>query len=168
MGYALAGRNDIAGPVNRDLEDVMLKEFKEFIARGNVIDLAVGIIIGVAFGKIVTSLVNDIIMPPVGLALGNVDFNSLFISLRGSYPSIAAAKAAGAPTINYGLFINSILEFLIVAFAVFLLVKAVNRMRRKPDEKAADTRECDYCCSKIPVKASRCPACTSELKPVSS
>jgi len=145
----------------------MLREFKEFIARGNVIDLAVGIVIGVAFGKIVTSLVNDMIMPPIGLALGNVDFGSLFISLRGTYPTIAAAKAAGAPTINYGPFINSIIEFLIIAFAVFLLVKAVNRLKRKPEDKPADTRDCDYCYSKISVKATRCPACTSELKPAS-
>jgi large conductance mechanosensitive channel len=143
----------------------MLKEFREFIARGNVIDMAVGIIIGVAFGKIVASLVSDIIMPPIGLALGSVDFGSLFIALKGSYPTVAAAKAAGAPTINYGLFLNSIIEFLIVAFAVFMLVKAVNRLRRKPEEKPADTTECTYCCSKIPIKATRCPACTSQLEP---
>ena len=146
----------------------MLKEFREFIARGSVIDMAVGIIIGVAFGKIVTSLVNDIIMPPIGLALGSVDFASLFIPLKGSYPSVAAAKAAGAPTINYGLFINSILEFFIIAFAVFMLVKAVNRIKRKSEEKPADTTECAYCCSKIPIKASRCPACTSQLNPASA
>jgi large conductance mechanosensitive channel len=146
----------------------MLKEFREFVARGNVIDMAVGIIIGVAFGKIVTSLVNDMIMPPIGLALGRVDFNSLFIPLKGSYPTIAAAKAAGAPTVNYGVFINSILEFLIIAFAVFILVKAVNRIKRKPEEKPADTTECTYCCSKIPIKATRCPACTSQLNPAST
>jgi len=146
----------------------MLKEFREFIARGSVIDMAVGIVIGVAFGKIVTSFVNDIIMPPIGLALGSVDFSSLFVPLKGSYPSVAAAKAAGAPTINYGLFINSILEFLIIAFAVFMLVKAVNRIKRKPEEKPADTAECAYCCSKIPIKATRCPACTSQLNPATS
>jgi large conductance mechanosensitive channel len=146
----------------------MLKEFREFIARGNVIDMAVGIIIGVAFGKIVTSLVGDIIMPPIGLAFGSVDFGSLFIPLKGSYPTIAAAKAAGAATINYGLFLNSIIEFLIIAFAVFIVVKAVNRLRRKPEEKPADTTECPYCCSKIPIKATRCPACTSQLEPATS
>jgi large conductance mechanosensitive channel len=143
----------------------MLKEFKEFIARSNVIDLAVGIIVGVAFGKIVTSLVSDVVMPPIGLALGRIDFANLFISLRGSYPTVAAAKAAGAPTINYGLFLNSIIEFVIVAFAVFLLVKAVNRLKRKPEEKPANTRECAYCCSTISIKATRCPACTSDLTP---
>src|SRR5262245_44814928 len=142
----------------------MLKEFKEFIARGNVIDMAVGIIIGVAFGKIVSSLVADVIMPPIGLALGSVDFSSLFFSLKGNYPTVAAAKAASAPTINYGLFINSIIEFLIVAFAVFLLLKAINNLRRKPEDKPADTTECPFCCTKIPTKAMRCPACTSELK----
>jgi large conductance mechanosensitive channel len=141
----------------------MLKEFREFIARGNVIDMAVGIIIGVAFGKIVTSLVNDMIMPPIGLALGNLDFSSLFISLKGSYPTVAAAKAAGAPTMNYGLFINTIIEFIIVAFAVFLLVKATNRMKRKPADKPVDTKECGYCFSTIPVRATRCPNCTSEV-----
>jgi large conductance mechanosensitive channel len=144
----------------------MVKEFKEFIARGNVVDMAVGIIIGVAFGKIVTSLVNDIIMPPIGLALGSIDFSNLFISLRGSYPTVAAAKAAGAPTINYGTFLNTVIEFLIVAFAVFLLVKSINRMKRKPEEKPVDTKQCTYCYSTISIKATRCPACTSELKPV--
>jgi large conductance mechanosensitive channel len=143
----------------------MLKEFREFIARGNAIDMAVGIIIGVAFGKIVTSLVNDLIMPPIGLALGSIDFSNLFIPLRGSYPTVAAAKAAGAPTINYGVFLNTVIEFLIIAFAVFLLVKSINRMRQKPEEKPADTKQCAYCCSTIPTKATRCPACTSELKP---
>jgi large conductance mechanosensitive channel len=144
----------------------MLKEFKEFIARGNAIDMAVGIIIGVAFGKIITSLVNDLIMPPIGLALGSIDFSNLFISLRGSYPTLAAAKAAGAPTINYGIFLNTVLEFLIIAYAVFLLVKSINRLKRKPEEKPVDTTQCTYCCSTIPIKATRCPACTSELKPV--
>ena len=143
----------------------MLKEFKEFIARGNMIDMAVGIIIGLAFGKIVTSLVGDVIMPPIGLALGNLDFSNLFIPLRDAYPTLAAAKTAGAPTINYGVFLNTILEFLIIAFAVFLLVKSVNRLRPKPAEKPADTKECEYCISSIPVKATRCPHCTSELKP---
>jgi large conductance mechanosensitive channel len=141
----------------------MLKEFKEFIARGNVIDMAVGIIIGLAFGKIVASLVNDIVMPPIGLALGSIDFANLFISLRGSYPTVAAARAAGAPTINYGVFLNTVIEFIIIAFAVFVLVKAINRMKRKAEEKPADTMECSYCCSTVPVRATRCPACTSDL-----
>lgn len=146
----------------------MLKEFREFVARGNVIDMAVGIIIGLAFAKIVTSLVNDIVMPPIGLALGSIDFANLFIPLRGSYPTVAAAKAAGAPTINYGVFLNTVIEFIIIAFAVFLLVKAINRMRRKSEEKAADKKDCPYCCSAIPVGATRCPACTSELEPIKS
>jgi large conductance mechanosensitive channel len=133
----------------------MLKEFKEFIARGNVIDMAVGIIIGVAFGKIVNSLVNDLIMPPIGLGLGSIDFANLFISLRGNYPTVAAAKAAGAPTINYGVFLNSIVEFLIVALVVFLLVKSVNRMKRKPAEKPANTKDCGYCFTAIPVRATQ-------------
>ena len=145
----------------------MLKEFKEFAVRGSVLDLAVGVIIGSAFGKIVSSLVDDVIMPPIGLILGNVDFTNLFINLSDkSYPNLAAAKAAGAPTINYGLFLNSVITFLIVAFVVFLLVKQVNRLRRG-DEKPAEqtTKECPYCLSAIPIKATRCPHCTSELKP---
>jgi large conductance mechanosensitive channel len=145
----------------------MLKEFKEFAVRGSVLDLAVGVIIGGAFGKIVSSLVDDIIMPPIGLILGNVDFTNLFINLSDkSYPSLAAAKAAGAPTVNYGVFLNSVITFLIVACVVFLIVKQVNRLRRG-DEKAAEptTKECPYCLSAIPIKATRCPHCTSELKP---
>lgn len=143
----------------------MLKEFKEFIARGNVIDLAVGIIIGAAFGKIVTSLVNDIIMPPVGLALGGVDFNNLFINLSNTpYAKLADAKAAGAPTINYGIFINTLIEFLIVAFVIFLIVKAINRMRRQPEELPDTVKACPFCLTSIPVQATRCPSCTSELK----
>ena len=142
----------------------MLKEFKEFIARGNVIDLAVGIIIGAAFGKIVTSLVNDIIMPPIGLALGGVDFTNLFINLSDRpFPKLADAKAAGAPTINYGVFINTVIEFLIVAFVIFLIVKAVNRMRRQPEELPETVKACTYCLSSIPVQATRCPNCTSQL-----
>ena len=140
----------------------MWKEFREFAARGNVIDLAVAVIIGAAFGKIITSLVNDIVMPPIGMALGRVDFASLFVALnRQHYPSVAAAKAAGAPTINYGLFLNTILEFLIVAFVVFLMVRQINRMK---GPAAAATRECPYCASAISVKATRCPQCTSELR----
>lgn len=141
----------------------MWREFKEFIMRGNVIDLAVGIIIGAAFGKIVTSFVNDIIMPPVGLLLGKVDFSNLFINLSGQpYPTLAAAKEAGAATINYGAFINTVIDFLIVALAIFLIARVVNRLRRKP-EAAPTTKECPYCCTAIPIKAIRCPHCTSEL-----
>ena len=145
----------------------MLKEFKEFAVRGNVLDLAVGVIVGAAFGKIVSSLVDDVIMPPIGLILGHVDFTSLFVNLSGKpYPSLAAAKAAGAPTINYGVFLNNVVTFLIVAFVVFLIVKQFNRIRRgeeKPAEKT--TKECPYCLSAIPLQATRCPHCTSELKP---
>jgi large conductance mechanosensitive channel len=140
----------------------MLKEFREFAARGNVIDLAVGVIIGAAFGKVVTSVVNDLIMPPIGMALGRVDFSNLFIALNGgTYESVAKAKEAGAPTFNYGLFLNTCFEFLIVAFAVFLLVKQVNRLK---GPVVVDTRECPYCTSKVAIKATRCPACTSDIK----
>jgi large conductance mechanosensitive channel len=142
----------------------MLKEFKEFIMRGNVIDLAVGIIIGAAFGKIVTSFVSDVLMPPTGLLLGNVDFSNLFINLSGqSYRSLAEAKAAGVPTINYGLFINAVIDFLIVAFVIFLIIRQINRMKRRREAPPPDTKECAYCASSIPVKAVRCPQCTSEL-----
>lgn len=144
----------------------MLKEFKEFAMRGNMIDLAVGIIIGAAFSNIVNSLVNDIIMPPIGMLIGKVDFSNLFLSLDGtSYPSLEAAKSAGAATFNYGIFINYIINFIIVAFAVFLLVRAINRMTRKPEPTSAEptTKECPFCISTIPVKATRCPNCTSEL-----
>jgi large conductance mechanosensitive channel len=142
----------------------MIKEFKEFIMRGNVLDLAVGIIIGAAFGKIVTSFVNDILMPPIGLLLGGVDFTNLFLSLNGqSYPSLAAAQEAGAPTINYGLFINNILDFVIVAVAIFFVIKAVNRLQRPKPAAAATTKDCPYCFTSIPLQASRCPNCTSEL-----
>jgi large conductance mechanosensitive channel len=143
----------------------MWKEFREFAARGNVVDLAVGVIIGAAFGKIVSSLVNDIVMPPIGMALGRVDFSSLFVALNGQhYPSVATAKAAGAPTINYGVFLNTILEFFIVAFVVFLLVRQINRLRGPAPAAAPATRECPYCISSISVKATRCPFCTSELR----
>jgi large conductance mechanosensitive channel len=144
----------------------MLKEFKEFAMRGNVLDMAVGIIIGAAFGKIITSLVTDILMPPLGLVLGKVDFSSLFLNISGtSYPSLAAAKAAGAATINYGIFLNNIIDFLIVAFAVFLLVRQVNRWTTKPAPAAAPaTKDCPYCATKIPINATRCPNCTSELR----
>jgi large conductance mechanosensitive channel len=144
---------------------VMWKEFRDFAMRGNVIDLAIGVIIGAAFGKIVTSLVSDVLMPPLGLLLGKVDFSSLFINLSGThYNSLADAKAAGAATLNYGVFINNIIDFLLVAFAVFLLVKQVNRFMPKPAEPApADAKECDYCKSSIPKAATRCPHCTSQL-----
>jgi len=144
----------------------MFKEFKEFAMRGNMIDLAVGIIIGAAFTTVVNSLVNDILMPPLGMIIGNVDFSNLYISLDSqTYPSLAAAQVAGAATINYGLFINNIINFLIVAFAVFLLIRGINRMSRKSQEvKAAPTtKECPYCISTIPLNATRCPSCTSQL-----
>jgi large conductance mechanosensitive channel len=143
----------------------MLKEFKEFIMRGNVVDLAVGIIIGGAFGKIITSLVGDVLMPPLGKIMGNVDFSGLFINLSGTpYPSLAAAKAAGAATINYGLFINTAIDFIIVAAAIFILIKQVNRLKKPVEVAAPATKACPYCLSTVPLKATRCPACTSELK----
>jgi large conductance mechanosensitive channel len=146
----------------------MVKEFREFAMRGNVVDLAVGIVIGAAFGKIVTSFVSDILMPPLGLVLGRVDFSSLFLNLSGThYASLAEAKAAGAATLNYGLFINTIIDFVIVALAIFVLVKQVNRLTRKPAEapKPVTTKECPYCVSTIPLRATRCPSCTSSLQP---
>ena len=143
----------------------MLKEFKEFALRGSVIDLAIGVIIGAAFGKIVTSLTNDIIMPPIGLLLGGVNFTDLFIALDGNeYASLAAAQAIGAPTINYGVFINAIIDFIIVAFVIFLIVRQMNRMKRAPAPAAPSTKECPYCYTQIPIPAARCPNCTSDLK----
>jgi large conductance mechanosensitive channel len=140
----------------------MLKEFKDFVMRGNVLDLAVAVIIGGAFGAIVTSLINDVLMPPIGLALGHVDFKDLFASLNGqSYASLTAAKAAGAPVIAYGQFINTITNFLVIAFVVFMVVKQANRFK-KPAAAPA-TKECPYCASNIPLKAVRCPQCTSDL-----
>jgi large conductance mechanosensitive channel len=141
----------------------MLSEFKAFLMRGNVVDLAVAVVIGAAFGAIVTSFVNDILMPPIGLLLGRVNFADMFVSLSGqSYPSVAAAKAAGAPTVNYGAFLNTIVNFVIIAFVIFLLVRGVNRMTAKP-AAAPTTKECGYCASTIPLKATRCPQCTSDL-----
>lgn len=141
----------------------MLKEFKQFAMKGNVVDLAVGIIIGAAFGKIVTSFVSDILMPPIGRILGKVDFSNLFIDLSGNnFTTLAEAKKAGAATINYGLFLSTIIDFLVVAFAVFLLVRQINRMK-KQEEAAASTKDCSFCLSKIPIGASRCPHCTSML-----
>ena len=145
----------------------MLKEFKEFAMRGNVLDMAVGIIVGAAFGTIVTSFVNDILMPPMGLLLGRVDFTNLFITLRGEqYVTLDQAKAAGATTLNYGVFLNTVVNFLIVAFAVFLLIRQVNRMRRQPEPAPAapTTKECPYCFSSLSLRATRCAYCTSELK----
>ncbi len=145
----------------------MLKEFKEFAMRGNVLDMAVGIIIGGAFGKIITSFVGDILMPPIGLLLGKVDFSNLFIDLSGQpHPSLATAKAAGAATLNYGVFLNTVLDFLIVAFAIFLLIRQVNRFQRtaEPAPAAPTTKDCPFCTSAIPIKAVRCPQCTSDLK----
>jgi len=143
----------------------MLKEFKEFAMRGNVLDMAVGIVIGAAFGGIVTSFVSDILMPPIGLLLGRVDFSNLFINLKGNYPSVAAAKAAGAATLNYGIFMNTLINFLIVAFAIFLLVRQVNKLFPKPAPAAAPAmKDCKFCFSSIPAQATRCPHCTSDLK----
>ncbi len=149
----------------------MLKEFKEFAVKGNVIDMAVGIIVGGAFGTIVNTLVSQVLMPPLGLLVGGVDFSNLYIVLKDGakaaapYAVLADAKAAGAVTINYGLFLNSVISFLIMVFAVFLLVKAINTLRReeKPIPKAPLTKECPYCLSIVPLKATRCSACTSEI-----
>lgn len=144
----------------------MLEEFKKFALRGNVIDLAVGFILGTAFGGIVNSLVNDILMPPIGMLLGKVDFSNLFLNLSGTpYASLAEAREAGAATINYGLFLNTIVNFLVIALALFLVVRQVNRWTAKPAEPAAPTtKECPYCFTAIPIQAVRCPNCTSDLK----
>lgn len=140
----------------------MGKDFKDFLTRGNVVDLAVALVLGVAFGAIVTSFVNDILMPPIGLAFKGVDFTNLFVSLtKQSYPTLAAAKAAGAPTLNYGLFINTIISFVIVAFAMFMVVRQIARLR--PPAPAASTRECPFCLSAVPLRATRCAHCTSDM-----
>jgi len=145
----------------------MWKEFKAFIMRGSVMDLAIGVIIGGAFGKIVSSLVDDILMPPIGLLLGGVNFNNLFINLgKTKFDTLAQAQEAGAPTINYGLFINNLIYFIILAFIIFLLVKALNRLSKKEAPKEPDTRECPRCLSLISKKADRCPHCTSEVTPI--
>lgn len=142
----------------------MLTEFKKFIMRGNVLDLAIGVIIGAAFGKIVASMVNDILMPVIGLGLGKIDFSNLFISLNGQrYETLADAKKAAAPTLNYGVFLNTVIEFLIIAFVIFLIVKQVNRLRKPEEAPAPKSKECPQCCSTIPLGAKRCPACTSAL-----
>ena len=155
----------LSPPYCQEKEDSMFKEFKEFAVRGNAIDLAVGVIIGGAFGKIVSSLVNDILMPPIGLLIGNINFNELFFNLSGAkFPTLTEAKEAGAATLNYGLFIQSIVDFLIVAVAIFVLVKQLNRLKREPAKASPSEKECPFCVSAIPVKASRCPHCTSDLK----
>ena len=144
----------------------MLKEFKEFAMRGNVLDMAVGIIIGAAFGKIITSFVSDILMPPIGLLLGNMDFANLFLNISGqAYATLDEAKKAGAATINYGVFLNTVLDFLIVAFAIFLLIRQVNKLKRAPAPALAEptTKDCPYCLSAIPIKAVRCGHCTSQV-----
>ncbi|UCD36271.1 MAG: large conductance mechanosensitive channel protein MscL [Nitrospiraceae bacterium] len=148
----------------------MLKEFKEFAMRGNVVDMAVGIIIGAAFGTIVKSLVSDVIMPPIGLLLGGVDFSNLFLVIKegtapGPFASLADAQAAGAVTINYGVFLNTIISFLIVAFAIFMVIKGMNSLKRTEEAPPAEptTKDCPFCFTAIPIKATRCPSCTSEL-----
>jgi large conductance mechanosensitive channel len=142
----------------------MLKEFKAFVMKGNVLDLAVAVIIGAAFGVIVTSLVNDVVMPPIGLVLGHVDFKEMFISLNGqSYPTLAAAKAAAAPVIAYGLFLNTIVNFVIIAFVIFMVVRAANKLQRAPAPAAPTTKDCPFCATPIPIPAKRCPHCTSQL-----
>lgn len=146
----------------------MLKEFKEFAMRGSVVDMAVGIIIGAAFGTIITSLVSEVLMPPIGLLLGNADFSNLFLVLKegkiaGPYATVAAAKAAGAVTLNYGLFVNTVVNFMIVAFAIFFLIRGMNSMKKK-EAPAATTKDCPHCLSAIPIKATRCGHCTSEIR----
>ena len=142
----------------------MLKEFKDFAMKGNVLDMAIGVIIGGAFGKIVSSLVSDVLMPPLGLLLGKVDFSSLFLNLSGtSQPSLAAAKAAGAPTLNYGVFLQATFDFIIIAFVIFLLVKQVNRLKKSEPTAAPTTKDCPQCLSAIPIKATKCAHCTSNV-----
>ncbi|GAA4841820.1 large conductance mechanosensitive channel protein MscL [Paenibacillus vulneris] len=150
----------------------ILKEFKEFAMKGNMIDLAIGVIVGGAFGKVVTSIVNDVVMPPIGLLLGRVNFTDLFISLNGkSYDTLAAAKSDGAPTLNIGMFINTLLDFLIVSFVIFLAVKQLNRLRKKQEDKPdpkKETKECPECLSDIPKQAVRCKFCTAYVEPAAS
>jgi large conductance mechanosensitive channel len=143
----------------------MLEEFKKFAMRGNVVDMAVGIVIGAAFGKIISSLVTDMLMPPIGLAMGGIDFSGLFIALGGGdFPTLAAAKAAGAPTLNYGLFINSVIDFTIIAFALFMVIRAMNKMKKPEEAKAPSTKSCPECLSEIPLAAKRCKFCTASIK----
>jgi large conductance mechanosensitive channel len=142
----------------------MLKEFREFAMKGNVLDMAIGVIIGAAFGKIVTSLVSDVLMPPLGLLLGKVDFSSLFLNLSGTpQPSLAAAKAAGAPTVNYGVFLQTVFDFIIIAFVIFMIVKQVNRLKTPAAPSAPTTKDCPLCLSTIPIKATKCAHCTSSV-----
>ena len=142
----------------------MLKEFKEFAMRGNVMDMAIGIVIGAAFGKIVTSFVNDVLMPPLGLLMGNSDFSNKFLTLKGeSLATLDAAKEAGSVTLNYGMFVNTIIDFVIIAFAIFIIVKQLNKMKKKPAPAPPNTRDCPFCLSAIPIKATRCGHCTSEV-----
>ncbi len=143
----------------------MLKEFKEFIRKGNVVDLAVGFVMGAAFGKVASSFINDVVMPPIGLLLGKVDFSSLYINLSGKpFESLAKAKEAGAAVIAYGVFLNAVIEFLIVALAIFIVIRQINRLKAKPAPASPTTKECPYCITVIPLKATRCPNCTSEIK----
>jgi large conductance mechanosensitive channel len=145
----------------------MLKDFKAFAMKGNVIDMAVGIVIGAAFGKIVSSFVKDVLMPPIGMLMGGMDFSNLYVNLSGgTYASLAAAQEAGAATMNYGMFINTVLDFLIVAFAIFMVIRQMNRMKKKPEEKPAapTTKDCPFCLSAIPIKANRCAFCTADVK----
>lgn len=144
----------------------MLKEFKEFAMRGNVMDMAVGIIIGGAFGKIVSSFVGDVLMPPIGKLMGNVDFSQMFVNLsEGTYETLEAAKEAGAATINYGVFVNTVIDFVIIAFAIFMVIRTMNKLKRKEEAPSAEptTKDCPHCLSSIPIKASRCSHCTSQL-----
>jgi large conductance mechanosensitive channel len=142
----------------------MLKEFREFAMKGSMVDMAIGVIIGAAFGKIVSSLVSDVLMPPIGKVTGGVDFSNLFYSLTGgTYASVAAAKAAGAATINYGIFLNTVIDFAIIAFVLFMIIKGMNSMKRKEAAAAPTTKDCPHCCTAIPLNAKRCPACTSPL-----
>jgi large conductance mechanosensitive channel len=142
----------------------MWKEFKEFAMRGNVLDMAVGIIIGAAFGKIITSFVSDVLMPPIGLILGKVDFSNLFITLSSqSFATLADAKKAGVVTINYGLFLSTVIDFLIVAFVIFMMIRQINKLKKQPEPAVPTTKDCSHCFSVIPIKATRCPHCTSEL-----
>jgi large conductance mechanosensitive channel len=146
----------------------MFKEFREFAMKGNVLDMAIGIIIGAAFGKIITSFVADILMPPLGKLLGKMDFSNLYINLSGQdFPTLAAAKEAGAATVNYGIFFNTVIDFLIVAFAIFLLIRQVNKLKRQPPAAPPNTKDCPFCVSSIPIQAKRCPHCTSQLNPAS-
>ena len=142
----------------------MLKEFKEFAMKGNMVDMAIGIIIGAAFGKIISSLVSDVLMPPIGKMLGGVDFSNLFFNLSGgTYPTVAAAKAAGAATINYGIFLNAVVDFVIIAFVLFLVIKGMNTMKKAEAPPPPSTKDCPQCCTAIPLAAKRCPSCTSSL-----